>query len=154
MPIPEFVVDLRRAVGQSLLWLPGVTAVVVRDAQVLLVQRSDNRAWTPVTGIVDPGEHPAVAATREVLEETGVEVVVRRLASVSVTAPVTHVNGDLSQYLDHTFRCDHVAGEPFAADDESLDARWCPLDDLPPMAPDMLARIEDALGEETGTRLR
>ena len=39
---------------------------------MLLVKRSDNGAWTPVTGIVDPGEEPAVAAAREALEETGV----------------------------------------------------------------------------------
>ena len=39
--------------------LPGVTAVVIRDRQVLLVKRADNQAWTPVMGIVEPGENPA-----------------------------------------------------------------------------------------------
>ena len=37
-----------------------------------MVKRSDNGEWTPVTGIVDPGEEPAVGAVREALEETGV----------------------------------------------------------------------------------
>ena len=54
MPIPEFIVELRELVGHRELWLPGVTAVVLRDDEVLLVQRSDNLAWGPVTGIVDP----------------------------------------------------------------------------------------------------
>ena len=73
MPIPEFVVELRRLVGSLELWFPGVTAVVRRDDDVLLVRRSDNLEWAPVTGIVDPREEPAVAARREVLDVTEVE---------------------------------------------------------------------------------
>ena len=40
MPIREFIVELRRHVGHAPLWLPGVTAVVIRGQQVLLVKRS------------------------------------------------------------------------------------------------------------------
>jgi 8-oxo-dGTP pyrophosphatase MutT (NUDIX family) len=144
MPIPEFIVALRQQVGHALLWLPAITAVVVRDRQVLLVQRSDNRAWTPVTGIVDPGEEPADCAVREVLEESGIRAVARRLAWVHVTPPMVHVNGDRAQYLDHVFRMDWVDGEPFPADDESLAARWFDLGDLPEISDDMRRRIEIA----------
>lgn len=141
MPIPDFIVELRRHVGHAPLWLVGVTAVVVRGGQVLLVQRADNGAWTPVTGIVEPGENPADGAVREVLEESGVHAVPRRLAWVHVTNPVVHVNGDHAQYLDHVFRMDWTAGEPFPADDESVDAGWFDLDALPPMSDDMRRRI-------------
>ncbi len=105
MPIPEFVVELREHVGQAELWLPGVTAVIVRDDSILLVRRSDNGQWTPVTGIVEPGEDPGVAARREALEETGTTISVNRLASISAGEPVTHANGDRAVYLDHTFAC-------------------------------------------------
>ncbi len=71
-PIPDFILDIRRMIGTHPLWLPGVTAVIRRDDEILMVERADNGAWTPVTGIVDPGEEPAVAAAREALEETGV----------------------------------------------------------------------------------
>jgi len=52
MPIPDFVVALRKKIGQDELWLPSVTGLVL-DGQdrVLLVQRRDNRLWTLVTGI-------------------------------------------------------------------------------------------------------
>ena len=96
---------------------------------------SDNGAWTPVTGIVDPGEDPHVTAVREVEEEACVVAEVERLVWVSASGVVTHVNGDLGQYLDHTFRCRWVSGEPRPGDDESTDARFFPLDALPPMAP-------------------
>ena len=148
MPVPEFVLRLRERIGHDLLWLPGVTAVVLHDGAVLLVRRSDDGTWTPVTGIVDPGEHPAVAAVREVLEETGVRCVVEQLVWVNVSEPTVHVNGDHAQYLDHTFRCRYVAGTPYAADDESLEVRWFPIDDLPTMAPILRDRIATAVKHE------
>jgi 8-oxo-dGTP pyrophosphatase MutT (NUDIX family) len=142
MPVPEFIVELRRYVGRAPLWLPGVTAVVIRDQQVLLIKRSDNQAWTPVTGIVEPGENPADCAAREVLEEAGVHAIARRLAWVHVSRPIVHANGDHARYLDHVFRMDWTGGVPFAADDETLDARWFDLAELPKMSTDMLRRIE------------
>jgi ADP-ribose pyrophosphatase YjhB (NUDIX family) len=152
VPIPEFVVALREKIGHDLLWTPGVTAVVVRDGSLLMVQRSDNLAWTPVTGVLDPGEEPAVGALREVLEETGVTARIDRLVSVSSDNWITHVNGDRAVYLDLTFACSWVSGEPYAADDESVDARWWPLDDLPEMRPQLQARVEAALAGESSAR--
>jgi len=74
MPIPDFVLELRRHVGTAPLPLVGVTAVILRDGEVLLGRRTDNGALTPITGIVDPGEEPADAAVREALEEAGVRL--------------------------------------------------------------------------------
>jgi 8-oxo-dGTP pyrophosphatase MutT (NUDIX family) len=142
VPIPEFIVALRQHIGHAPLWLTGITAVVIRDQQVLLIQRSDNRAWTPVTGIVEPGENPADCAVREVFEESGIHAVARRLVWVHVTRPIVHANGDHAQYLDHVFRMDWVGGEPFPADDESLHARWFDLADPPDLSDDMCRRIE------------
>ena len=51
-----------------------------------------------------------------------------------------------AQYLDHVFRMDWVGGEPFPADDESLQARWFDLADTPDMSDDMRRRIELAGG--------
>jgi 8-oxo-dGTP pyrophosphatase MutT (NUDIX family) len=151
MPIPEFIVELRRHVGHAQLWLPGITAVVIRDEQVLLIKRSDNHAWTPVTGIVEPGENPADCAVREVLEESGIYAVARRLAWVHVTRPVVHLNGDHAQYLDHVFRMDWVSGEPFPADDESLEAGWFDLAKTPDVSDDMRRRIEHANNDKPGS---
>ena len=152
VPIPDFVRDLRRHVGTASLWLPGVTAVVRRGDEVLLVRRSDTGAWSPVTGIVDPGEQPGVTARREVLEETGVAVSVDRLACVQALEPMTHVNGDQATYLDLTFACTYLRGEAHVADDESLDVRWFRLDALPSIQQSVRDRMECALADDPVTR--
>lgn len=160
MAIPPFIAELRRHVGHDLLWLPGVTAVVRRGAgeatEVLLVRRSDDGRWTPVTGIVDPGEEPAVAAAREALEETGTVIRVDRLARVGVTDEVRYPNGDRSVYLDLTFACTWVEGEARVADDESSEVRWCTRDAMgeldPPVDEAMLGRVDAALADESRAR--
>jgi ADP-ribose pyrophosphatase YjhB (NUDIX family) len=151
-PIPEFVRDLRRHVGRGHLWLPGITAVVRRGDEVLLVRRSDNGEWAPIGGIVEPREEAAACAVREVREETGVEVTVDRLASTSVMRDVRHPNGDVASYLDLTFACTWRAGEARVADDESTDVGWFGTGALPPMRDVLRERIAAAVSAEAAAR--
>jgi 8-oxo-dGTP pyrophosphatase MutT (NUDIX family) len=151
MPTPDFIVRLRQKIGHDPLWLPGVTAVVLDGDEVLLVRRSDDGTWTPVTGIVDPGEHPEQTVVREVREETGTSCAVDALVWVNVSEPIVHVNGDQAQYLDHTFRCRYLGGAARVADDESTDVGWFPVDDLPGMAPVFVERIRRAV-QHDGSR--
>lgn len=132
---PEFILKLREKVGHEELWLPGVTAIILRDDEVLLVKRSDNGEWTPVTGIVDPREEPHLTAIREAKEETGVDIAVDKLLWVQAVGPVTYPNGDVSSYVDTAFACSYVAGEPHPADDESTEVGWFHVKHLPPMKP-------------------
>ena len=147
MATPDFILQLREKVGTLPLWLTGVTAVVVRGDEILLVRRSDSGAWTPVTGIVDPGEHPAVAASREVLEEAGVRAIPERLAGVGVTGMVTYPNGDQTRYIDIVFALSYLDGDPWPADGENVEARWFPLAAMPEMTDEMRGRIGTALSE-------
>lgn len=155
MSVPDFVLELRKHVGTAPLWLTGATAVIRHPDgdRVLLVQRADNGWWTPVTGIIDPGEHPAEAAVRESREEAAVEIRVDRVASIGVSRMVTYANGDQAQYIDHTFACTYLGGEPHPADGESTDVQWFPIDDLPEMRSHMLARIEAGLADEERARI-
>ncbi|MFD1824168.1 MULTISPECIES: NUDIX hydrolase [Mumia] len=137
MPIPPYVAALRTRIGTDLLWLPGVTAVVLDDdgGQILLGRRADSGEWALLSGILDPGEEPAVGIVREVREETGVDVVVEALAAVTVTERLRYPNGDESQYLDLCFVCRPVDAESaqraHAADDESLEVAWFAVDEIP-----------------------
>lgn len=149
MSTPEFVLALREKIGQELLWMPGVTAFVLDPARtrLLAVRRRDNGAWTPVTGIIDPGEQPATAAAREVLEEAGVTCRVLRLVEMRSLPPTTHANGDLAQYLDLCFLAEHTGGEPYPADGENTEARWFPLDRPPPLNERFREQLELVLAD-------
>ena len=65
---------------------------------------------------------------REVLEETGVAVVVEALAAVSTTDEVVYPNGDRSVYLDLLFTArpasPEAAGGARVTDDENLAVGW------------------------------
>lgn len=141
MPTPDFVLALREKIGTDPLWLSGVTAVVLRGDEVLLVRRMDNGRLTPVTGIIDPGEEPAVAAEREVLEEAGIVAEVESLVWVHALPPMEYDNGDQAQYLDIVFRCRYVSGEPHPADGENSEALWRRLDDLADLSAEMRERV-------------
>ncbi|MER5779271.1 NUDIX domain-containing protein [Streptomyces sp. NPDC002039] len=145
--------DLRKLVGSDcLLWLPGVVAVV-RDEnrRVLLQRRSAADLWTPLSGILEPGEAPAAGVVREVGEETGLEVVVERLAGVTCSPPVRHGNGHRAQYLEIVFACCPVDPDslPRVCDDESVEVGWFSLDALPPMSERMREIIALVEKDET-----
>jgi len=97
---------------------------VVRDehGRLLLVRRGSEPSkglWSLPGGRVEPGETPAMAAVREVREETGLAVEVGRLL-----ATVT-----IGGYLVHDFAASVVGGDLRAGDDAD-DVRWCGDDDL------------------------
>ncbi|MFI8594832.1 NUDIX hydrolase [Microbacterium sp. NPDC078428] len=136
MPTPDFVLALRRHIGHAPLPLVGVTAVVVRADEVLMGRRSDNGAWAPISGIVDPGEEPAETARREALEEAGIRIRVERLLSVHQVPRITHVGGDQVDYLDIAFLCVWEDGDPWPADGELTQLRWMAPDDAIALAPE------------------
>ncbi|SDL84409.1 ADP-ribose pyrophosphatase YjhB, NUDIX family [Corynebacterium mycetoides] len=158
MPIPDFIVRTRAKIGTDLMWLPSVTAIVLRDSatdsawavpDVLLVKRADNGQWTPVTGICDPGEEPHHAAEREVLEETGVAATTAALLGVGAVGPITHANGDEASYMSVQLRLEAAepASVPVVGDDESVDVGWFPISTMPVTDPKWRLAIADAASQ-------
>jgi len=138
--------------------IPAVLAVVIRNGQVLLVQRAnppDAGLWGFPGGKVEYGETLLHAAERELLEETGVRATAQGVTG-AVDAWDRTQDGQLRQhFILIAVRCAWQAGEPCAADD-ALDARWVALDTMEtalPLSRDvaLMARqaAEDA-GEAVG----
>lgn len=103
-------------------------AVVARGRDVLLIRRRIPPfvgAWALPGGFQDYGEDTEAAAQREVREETGLEVRIRRLLGVFYATDDPRRRVNVIAYL-----ASPVAGELRAADDAS-DARYFALDALP-----------------------
>ena len=103
-------------------------AVVATGREVLLIRRRIPPfagSWALPGGFQDYGEEPATAAVREVLEETGLRVVIVRLLDVFYATDDPRKCVNVISYLARP-----VAGELRAADDAE-DARFMALDALP-----------------------
>lgn len=142
MPTPDYVLNLREKIGHEQLFLPAVTAIILRDVptgaplwevpSVLLARRADNGNWAPIAGICEPGEEPTATALREVKEEIGLDAKIEALIGVGHVGPVTYPNGDECTFMDTCIRLSVPDGaEPVISDDENLEAAWFSVAQLP-----------------------
>ncbi|WP_037316588.1 NUDIX hydrolase [Ruegeria halocynthiae] len=130
----------------------GALAVVVHQAQVLLVQRSkqpDMGLWGFPGGHVEWGETVLHAAQRELREETSIMAEpTGYLDNLDLLRRDAH-GKVLSHYLLVGVACRYQSGDPVAGDD-ALDARWFPLDQIRQGNLQMSDRVVDLL--ETALR--
>lgn len=122
--------DYARALGIR----PSVSAVIFdRRGRLLLQQRSDGGQWGLPGGSVEIGESVTDAVRREVHEETGLSVSVRRLIGV-YSAPrrqvVRYPNGNVWHYVNVCFECG-VRGGRLRTCDETLALGYFPTRRLP-----------------------
>jgi 8-oxo-dGTP diphosphatase len=110
--------------------------VLVRDAdapdpgRLLLLRQPPGRAWSLPAGLLKRNEHPALAAVRELHEETGIRLTRDDIAAMQPWA-VVHTNG---RWIDLVFEARVPAGTPLRVDGgEVYEAAWFPLDSLPPL---------------------
>jgi 8-oxo-dGTP pyrophosphatase MutT (NUDIX family) len=89
--------------------------------KIFLTQRTDNNLWCLPGGAVDPGESVAEAAVREVMEEAGLSIQVKRLIGV-YSCPnrvVEYADGNRWQIVALNFEGEILAGEPCCSDEVS-----------------------------------
>ena len=68
----DYLQRLRRKVGHDLLVLPSVTILAFDESRrVLLIRHASRDLWVAPGGMIEPDETPAMAAHREMQEETG-----------------------------------------------------------------------------------
>jgi 8-oxo-dGTP diphosphatase len=120
----------------------GAYAVVVESGRMLLPHWRGDGRWMLPGGGIDPGEDPADAVVRELLEETGHDVELDGLLGVdSLVVPaadrINASEGPL-HWLRVVYRAHVVGGELRDEVDGSTDtAAWFDLDEVP-----RLSRVE------------
>jgi ADP-ribose pyrophosphatase YjhB (NUDIX family) len=105
--------------------------------EVLLIKRRDVPVWVLPGGGIELGERPSDAALREMFEETGFQVNIERLVGT-----YTPINRLTKQTL--LFEVKEVGGK-LSSSPETLDVRFFPLSNLPPMPPPYNEWISDSL---------
>ena len=149
MPVPQYILEMRRQIGRQMLYLPAVNALVINDRREILLQKSkDTGTWLTIGGMIEPGEEPADAAIREVYEETSVRVEPVRVTGVYAGPEVLYPNGDHCIFQTVSFLCRAIEGQPRVNDDESLDVAYFSLDALPPLREDHQMRLRHALSDQ------
>jgi 8-oxo-dGTP pyrophosphatase MutT (NUDIX family) len=101
-------------IGRNGVLRVGCSAVIfdVSREKVLLTRREDNNQWCLPSGGMEPGESAIEACVREVLEETGLSVVVKRLVGI-YTSPhqlIEYRDGNKVQLVALCFEADMVGG--------------------------------------------
>jgi 8-oxo-dGTP diphosphatase len=113
---------------------PTSSALVTRyrpggRVEVLLVRRAVAPArgqWDCPGGFIDPDEHPEAALRRELREELGVGIMIRRLVGVFTDRYGDDGDSTLNLYYEASIE----DGDPHPASDVS-EAAWFPLDQPP-----------------------
>jgi ADP-ribose pyrophosphatase YjhB (NUDIX family) len=128
---------LRQRIGHDLVLMPGAAVAAQReDGRVLFIRRSDNGVWALPGGGAEEGGSFARTGVDELREETGLRVAeVDLIPAACFSDPEHHTldypNGDRTHYFSMLFLARKWEGEPTPDDDETLELRFAPLDDLP-----------------------
>lgn len=131
MPRSDYVASIRGRIGNDLLVLPGVTAVIRDGEKFLLARHTHSELWSLIGGAVEPGEEPYEAVIREVREETGATLVVDGIVGAYGGRPmmVAYPNGDQVAYVTTAYEC-HLLDAPHPDLEELRELGWFSRDEI------------------------
>ncbi|TCP53430.1 ADP-ribose pyrophosphatase YjhB (NUDIX family) [Tumebacillus sp. BK434] len=126
--------QLRKRVGHQKLIIPSVRAVILNEqGDALYIARRGEGSWGMPAGSIELEETIFQCLQREVLEETGLRVLsaVPFAVYTSPDLSITNRFGDAYQLFEFAFRVEEWTGELVQETDETVGAKFFPLDDVP-----------------------
>jgi len=135
MTMSNYIRDLREKIGDDLLLIPCVAAVITdADGKILLQEKSGGEAWSLPAGAIEPGESPQQAVIREVLEETGLQVSADKILGVFGGAEFRYQypNKHKVEYTVVLFRCQVIGVSGPPQDSETVSLAYFSKQDMPP----------------------
>ncbi len=109
-----------------------VRGAIVQEGRILLVQEASDQRWSLPGGWADVGDFPSEVAVREVWEESGFNVIVRKLIA---TYDCNRRGTPLAFYHAYKliFLCELIGGQACTSH-ETLAVNFFDFDALPPLS--------------------
>lgn len=134
--MPNYIKWIREKVGHDAIILNAAVAFIINDrGQVLLMRRGDRveEVWGLPGGMMEVGESAEEAMKREVLEESGLEVTIKKFLGVYTKDRFdSYPNGDKAYVILFVFVCRITGGILHADGIESVELRYFDIDNIPP----------------------
>ena len=142
----SYVGRLHQHVGNMKLIVPAARAIIKdEDGKILLVRRRDNGQWDLPAGGIELGESITDCLKREVKEETGLDVI-EAVPIALYTEPrfsMTTAYGGKFQIFTVNFLVTEWQGQLLKQTNETTDARFYALNDLPELSPAHAESLQD-----------
>jgi 8-oxo-dGTP pyrophosphatase MutT (NUDIX family) len=130
----SYLGKLRADVGDERVLITIGARCVLRDeaGRLLLIRRSDNHRWAMPAGTMELGDTLGQTAIREVYEETGLTAhAVTPFALYTALGDKPNMFGQTYQHITMACRVDGFSGELVRETDETIDAAWFAVGELP-----------------------
>ncbi|HDR7712929.1 NUDIX domain-containing protein [Bacillus cereus] len=136
MSMSLYYKKIREQLGHELILIPSVAAVIKNEQGKILFQYPGGEYWSLPAGAIEPGETPEEAVIREVWEETGLKVQVKKQKGVfgGEEFHYTYANGDKVEYIIVVYECEITSGKLKSIDGESLKLQYFSFSEKPTLA--------------------
>lgn len=142
----SYMGQIRELVGEREVIITAARAVIRdQEGRILFIRRRDNGLWAMPAGGQELGESILDCLKREVNEETGLEVISATPMVIYSQVPIVTAYGDPYQLFLVQFLVNEWSGELVTETDETVDARFFSLDELPEEMPGFYPEILDDL---------
>jgi len=125
---------LRSILGNQKLIIPSIRAIITdEENRILYIERKGNKKWALPAGGIELNESIMECLKREVLEETGIEVIKATLIAMYTGKEYSITNrfGDEYQGFELLFQVDEWTGTLLAETDETTNIGFYSIDNLP-----------------------
>lgn len=136
MSMSLYYKKIREQLGCELILIPSIAAVIKNEQGKSYFNILVENTGVCQAGAIEPGETPEEAVIREVWEETGLKVQVKKQKGVFGGERFRHIypNGDQVEYIVVVFECEITSGKLKSIDGESLKLQYFSFSEKPPLA--------------------
>lgn len=147
----SYLSQTRKLIDKQELIITAARAVIRdQEGRILFIRRRDNGLWAMPAGGQELGESILDCLKREVKEESGLDVILATPMAIYSQVSIVTAFGDPYQLFLVQFLVEGWSGELVTETDETVDARFLDLDELPENIPDSYHEVLKDLQEYDG----